>query len=124
EGRGAAAREAYNTLVFGYGTPPDGAKLLAQIAQVERRPPPTETVEGLLATPFPTPEEARAFIGEWVGDVWMNPDEPRRGGQTLRISVEDGRVAGETVHHLPDGQELIQRWTYLKITPEGMTWGF
>ncbi len=67
EGRGAAAREAYNTLAAGYGAPSDNGKLLAQIAEVERRPPPTETVEGLLATPFPTPEEAKAFIGEWVG---------------------------------------------------------
>jgi len=123
EGRGAAAREAYKTLVSGFGAPSDSAKLLSEIAEVERRPPPTETVEGLLATPFPKPEEARAFIGEWVGDVWMNPDEPRQGGQTLRIKIVDGKVMGETIHHLPDGRELVQRWEYFQITPEGMTWG-
>lgn len=124
EGRGAAARDAYNTLVFGYGAPANSAKLLAEIAEVERRPPPTETVEGLLATPFPTPEEARTYIGEWIGDVWMNPDEPRRNGQTLRVKVMDGHLIGETIHHLPNGEELVQPWTYLKITPQGMTWGF
>ena len=75
EGRGASAREAYNTLVSGYGAPSEGAALLARIADVERRPPPAETVEGLLSTPFPSPEEARPFIGEWVGDVWMKPEE-------------------------------------------------
>ena len=123
EGRGAAAREAYKTLIFGYGAPADSAALLTEIGEVERRPPPAETVESLLSTPFPKPEEARAFIGEWLGDVWMNPDEPRRGGQTLRVRVVDGRVVGETIHHLPDGQELVQRWEYLKITPEGLTWG-
>ncbi|HEU4389283.1 MAG TPA: alpha/beta hydrolase-fold protein, partial [Blastocatellia bacterium] len=123
EGRGAAAREAYNTLAFGYGAPADGAKLLARIAEVERRPPPTETVEGLLATPFPTPDEARAFIGEWAGDVWMRPEQPRTGGTTLRITVVDGRIVGTTVHRGPDGQERVQRWEYLKITPQGMTWG-
>jgi hypothetical protein len=123
EGRGAAAREAYDTLVSGYGAPADGAALVAQIAEVERRPPPAETVEGLLATPFPTPEEARAFVGEWVGDVWMNPDEPRTGRLTLRIGIVDGRVVGETIRRTPEGDVRVQRWEYLKITPEGMAWG-
>src|SRR5262249_60191405 len=97
EGRGAAAREVYNTLVSGYGAPADSGKLLAQIAEVERQPPPTETVESLLATPFPTPEEARPYLGEWVGDISMKPDAPRTGSATLRIRVEDGRVIGESV---------------------------
>lgn len=124
EGRGSAAREAYTTLVAGYGPPSDSTRLLAQIAEVERRPPPTETVEGLLATPFPTPEEARAFIGEWVGDVWMNPDEPRAGSQTLRVKVVDGRIIAETIHHIAAGKEMVQRWEYFKITPQGMTFGY
>ena len=124
EGRGAAAREAYNTLVSGYGAPADGAELLARITDVERRPPPAETVESLLATPFPTPEEARAFIGEWVGDVRMTPEEPPSGKIRLKIQVVNGRVIGETVYHdAPDGG-LVMRWEYLKITPKGMTWGF
>src|SRR5215813_364279 len=96
EGRGAAAREAYNTLVFGYGPPADNASLLARISDVERRPPPAETVEGLLATPFPTPEEARAYIGEWVGDSWVKSQQPRNGELMLRIRVEGDRVIGET----------------------------
>ncbi|MBS1789290.1 MAG: hypothetical protein JST85_16310 [Acidobacteria bacterium] len=124
EGRGTAAKEAYQTLVFGYGLPADSAKLLAEIAEVERRPPPSETVEGLLATPFPTPEAINGFVGEWRGDVWMNPDEPRTGKQKLRVRVVNGRVLGETIHHLPNGQELVQPWTYLKITPDGLTWGY
>jgi pimeloyl-ACP methyl ester carboxylesterase len=124
EGRGAAAREAYNTLLAGYGSPSDGAELLARIAEVERRPPPAETVEGLLAKPFPTPEEARGFIGEWVGDAWMNPEEPRSNRITLRIKVVNGQVVGETAHNdAPDGAR-VRRWEYLKITPMGMTWGF
>lgn len=124
EGRGAAARAAYNTLASAYGAPADGAALLARIAEVERRPPPSETVEGLLSTPFPTPEEARAYVGEWVGDWWMNPDEPRSGKITLRVKVVDGRVVGETVHHDAPGGALVRRWEYLKITPAGMTWGY
>jgi hypothetical protein len=80
-------------------------------------------VEGLLATPFPTPEEARAYIGEWVGDIWMGPNQPRTGGTILRIKVVDGRVVGETVRRKESGEEQTQRWEYLKITPTGMTWG-
>lgn len=123
EGRGAAAREAYNTLASGYGAPEDSAKLLNQIAEVERRPPPTETVEGLLATPFPTPDEARALIGDWVGDLWMGANEPRTGKLTLRIRVVDGRVIGETIRRTPEGEQRTQRWEYFKITSQGMTWG-
>ena len=123
EGRGAAAREAYNMLVSGYGARSDGAALEVRIAEVERRPPPTETVEGLLATPFPTPEEARAFIGEWVGDISMRPDAPRTGGTMLRIRVVEGRVVGETVRRSESGEEQALRWDCLKITSQGMTWG-
>ncbi len=121
EGRGKAAREAYNMLASGYGAPADSARLLAQIADVERRPPPTETVEGLLSMPFATPEEARDYIGEWVGDEWSNPDQPRSNRITLRIKIVDGRVVGETIF---DGGKLVMRWECLKITPQGMTWGY
>lgn len=121
EGRGAAARDAYNQLAFGYGAPSDSARLLAQIADVERRPPPTETVEGLLATSFPTPEAMRAYIGEWVGDEWVSTDEPRTGKVTLRIKVVNEQVAGENVY---DGGKLVMPWGYLKVTQTGMDWGY
>jgi hypothetical protein len=124
EGRGAAARGAYATLVSGYGAPADSARLLAEIAEVERRPPPTETVEGLLATPFPTPEETRAYVGDWVGDVWMNPEETRTGRQTLRIKIVEGRVVGELVHHPAPGVEAVTPLTYLQVTAKGLTYGF
>lgn len=124
EGRGAAAREAYNTLAAGYGAPADSADLVAQIAEVERRPPPTETVEGLLATPFPTPDEVRPYLGEWVGDMWMNPDEPRNGQLILRIKVENGKVVGEVEHTPLPMPYRIQRIQYLRITPTGLTYGY
>jgi hypothetical protein len=110
-------------LASGYGAPSNGVDLAARITELERRPKSAETVEGLLATPFPTPEQARAFIGEWVGDIWMSPEQPRTGDTRLRIKVVDGRVVGETVRHTADGQERLQRWEYLKITAQGMTWG-
>jgi hypothetical protein len=123
EGRGAAAREVYTQLVAAYGAPSDGAELVARIAEVERRPPPAETVEGLLATPFPGPEQTRAFLGDWVGDITMSPDAPRTDRLRLRLRVVDGRVVGETIQRMPSGEARVQSWEYLKITPEGMTWG-
>ena len=122
EGRGAAARQAYELLVRGYGASDDEGQLLARIAEVEKRPPPTETVEGLLATPFPTPEEAKAYLGEWVGEVWHNEDEPRRSLR-LRISVEGGRVVAETIYDDAPPEYRVQSVEYLRVTREGLTWG-
>jgi len=124
EGRGAAAREAYNRLVSGYGAPADSSNLLKQIAEVERRPPPTETVEGLLATPFPTPEEARAYLGEWVGDEVRNPGEPVIDQMTLRIKIVEGRVVAEVENAKAPASLRIRSVEYLQITPTGLTFGY
>jgi predicted methyltransferase len=124
EGRGGAAREAYNTLASAYGAPANSKELLAQIADVERQPPPTETVEGLLATPFPTPEEARPYIGEWVGDSWMNPEEARDGRLTLRIKLVDGRVVADLVDLGLPPELRVRRIEHLRITPTGLSYGF
>jgi hypothetical protein len=124
EGRGAAAREAFNAMASGYGAPTDNDSLLARIAEVERRPPPTETVEGLLATPFATPEEAREYIGDWVGSTWVKPEQPRTSDIILRIKVEDGRVVGETIHTKAPPDYRVMRWQYFKITPDGVTFGY
>ena len=123
EGRGTAAREAFSMLVSGYGPPENSAALSARIAAAERRPPPSETVEGLLATPFPTPAEVHAYLGEWIGDIWMGADAPGKGNTLLRIRIEDGRVVGETVRRTPAGEEQARRWDYLKVTAAGITWG-
>ncbi|HKP14738.1 MAG TPA: alpha/beta hydrolase-fold protein [Gemmatimonadaceae bacterium] len=124
EGRGQAARDAYQTLISAYGEPRNAASLKQEIAEAVRRPPPKETVESLLAIPFPTPEAMRAYVGEWVGDTWMNADEPRTGRQRLRIRVVDGRVEGETIHRPTSAAVLVQKWTYLQLTPNGFTYGY
>jgi hypothetical protein len=123
EGRGAAARDVYAMLVSAYGEPPGGSALKARITESQHLAMPTETVEGLLATPFPTPEEARMFLGEWAGDIWMGPAQPRTGDTLLRITVLNGRVVGETVGRAPDGSEVVQPWQYMRITPHGLTFG-
>jgi pimeloyl-ACP methyl ester carboxylesterase len=124
EGRGRAARDAYDTLVSAYGEPRNASELKQGIAEVERRPPPTETVESLLAIPFPSPAAMRDYVGEWVGDTWMNADEPRTGRQRLRIRVVNGRVQGETIHQPTPTTTLVQTWTYLQRTPHGITFGY
>ena len=126
EGRGAAAHQAWDRLIAGYGEPADAAERLALIAEVEQRPPPTETVEGLLATPFPTPEEAAPWLGEWIGDVWMNDDELVEGRPRhhLRLRVVDGKVEGEVENEPAPGVKDVQKLTYLVLKPGGLTYGF
>ena len=41
----------------------------------------------------------------------------------LRIRVVDGRVIGETIRRTPDGVERAHTLQYLKVTPQGITWG-
>jgi hypothetical protein len=124
EGRGAQARVAYNSLIAGYGAPDDNAELLKQLTAAERRPPPKETVEGLLATPFSTADEIKPLVGDWVGDVWMNPEEPRTHRTTLRIRIVDGKAIGETVDRFPDGEMLVMKWQHLRVSSQGLTWGY
>jgi hypothetical protein len=125
EGRGAAARDAYTLQVDGYGAPPGAGALSRRIAEIEKRPPLTETVEGLLATPFPTPADAAAFIGEWAGNIYMNPEELGvKPPETLRVSVIDGKVQGESIFEPEPGVRMVQKWTYMKITPDGLTFGY
>ena len=71
-----------------------------------------------------TPAEMGPYLGEWVGDTWMGAGEPRHGDQLLRIKVVDGRVVGESVTRMPSGKELVQAWTYMRVTANGLTWGY
>jgi len=99
EGRGAAARAAFEQMLAAYGEPSNAEATRRKIAEVERRPPPTETVESLLATPFPSADEAKNLIGEWKGESWLNPED--RHTLTLRIRVVDGRC--HRGDHRPSG---------------------
>jgi len=81
-------------------------------------------VESLLATPFPSPDEARQFIGDWVGDQWMTTSEPRSNRKTLRIRVESGRVIGELLDPGAPPEFATRKIEYLRVTPAGLTYGF
>ncbi len=124
EGRGASASVAYQMFVQTYGAPSDDAQLRVELAEAERRPEPTETVASLLATPFPTPDEAIRFIGDWVGGHWMTPDEPRDRRDTLRIRVEGGKVVGELLNPAAPPELRVRRLDYLRVTSAGLTYGF
>jgi hypothetical protein len=120
----AGARDALNLLVTGYGPPPDSASMASEIAAAERAPKPSETVESLLATPFPGPDDAQAYVGEWVGSLWMTADQPRNNNVSLRVRIENSRVIAETRH--AGAPPEMAGWIpvdYLRITPVGLTYG-
>lgn len=117
-----AAKRVWAAIIAGYGRPSNAARMEGRIAQAERAPPPAETVDGLLATPFPTPEQAGAYIGEWIGDIWPGENAQRQNAVRLRVRVEGGKVIGETIRRGPQG-EVVRRWEYLRITANVMTWG-
>ncbi|MES2307023.1 MAG: alpha/beta hydrolase-fold protein [Gemmatimonadota bacterium] len=124
EGRANESKAAYELYSRGYGVPADDQAQRARIAALSQRTAPAETIEGLLATPFPPIEAMKPYLGEWEGDLWMGEEETHDGRERLRISVKDGRLVGETINHDASGRELVQRWTYLKMTPGGFTYGF
>ena len=59
-----------------------------------------------------------------MGDVWMNPGEPRTGRRILRIQVVNGKVVGEIENASAPPEVRIQRLDYLKVTPAGLSFGF
>jgi hypothetical protein len=106
--------------VRGYGEPADSARIRAEIAEAERQPPPSETVESLLSTPFPTAEEAALYLGEWVGE------ETTPGGTQPRkviIQVEGGHVVAYRITY-PNGTEVKSRLRYLTVGKGEFTFGF
>ncbi|MDX2058370.1 MAG: alpha/beta hydrolase-fold protein [Gemmatimonadales bacterium] len=124
DGAFESARAVIAAIVAGYGRSADTEALERRVLAATQAPRPAETVASLLATPFPTPDQARRVIGQWAGDVWMGTERPSGNATRLEIRVENGRIVGETVRQGPDGRPVVRRWEYLRITPTGMTWGF
>ena len=122
EGRGAEARRAFERLSQLYGPSPDASALSARIAEVEKRPPPAETVESLLNQPFPTPEQAREYLGDWKGEDWMNPEA--RNTAHIRIRVENGRVVGESFDYPPGMKPIRRPIQLLKVGKDTLTFGY
>lgn len=121
-GRGASADEALEQFVGAYGEPRDGGRLRAQVEGVLGRPEPDETVEGLLAMPFPEPAAVAPFLGEWVGTSWTRPEAPSR--LALRLRVESGRVVGAVVTWPAGDTEVARPLEYLRVTDGGLAFGY
>lgn len=121
---GRAARQAYDALVRDYGAPANAAALEARIAEVERLPPPAETVEGLLAMPMASGAAISPFVGEWAGETWSRPEQ--RSPATLRLRVIDGVVSGELVSWPAGagGPEVAQPLQHLRVTSDGLAFGY
>ncbi len=122
QGRGKLAHDVYNQYVAAYGPPADADELLPEIARIEKLPPPAETVEGLLATPFPTPEQVQDLLGAWRGESTVGRGRP--SPFRLFLEVKNGAVAGRVVMHPAPGVELVMPLEYLKVDGEGFTYGY
>jgi hypothetical protein len=119
--RAAEAKSILGSLNESYGRQADAASWEAKIKEIASRPPPKETVEGLLKTPRPTPEEAKQYLGEWHGQGWVN-DSPKRPLQ-LRVFVKDGKVECE-VTYFPDATTTLRMpGEYLKVMSDGLHFG-
>lgn len=121
EGRGAEAHRAFDMLTMGYGEQPEAAKTREEIARVETQPPPAETVEGLLAAPFPTATQLRDYLGVWEGSMWMNPAAKTR--VELRLVADGEKVKGTWVSWPEQQVELAQPLEYLQLTKDGLAFG-
>lgn len=121
EGRVEPSLRALDWLTAGYGETAAKAELEAMIERVAALPPLEETLESLLATPFPTPDEIAPYLGEWRGHMWMNPVAKSAIG--LRIRVVDGKVAGEALDWFVDGTVGTRPLDYLRVTDDGLEYG-
>jgi hypothetical protein len=122
EGQSKPAADAYRMLVDGYGPPSDSVEWKQRLARLAAAPPLTESVEGLLATPRATSLEAKAFLGEWRGKQWINPED--KNDITLHFRDSAGVVVGEEIGWPAPGVELKMPLQYVKVTPGGLTWGY
>jgi hypothetical protein len=122
EGQSKPAADAYKLLVQGYGAPPDSLELQSRLAALAKLPPLKETVESLLSTVPPKSSEASRVIGEWRGKDWINEED--KHDQMLRLRDSAGVLVGEWVSYPEPGVELVQKLTYMKLTPNGFDFGF
>ena len=121
EGRVEPARDALGWLTEGYGATADQGELESMIAHVAALPPLEETVEDLMAAPMPSQQDIAPFVGEWRGQLWMNPES--KSDVELRIRAVDGAVVAETAYPIDDGEELVMPLEYLKVIPGGLEFG-
>ncbi len=121
EGNARGAQEALDFLLQGYGDTPRAGQIRAQIAEAAKLPPLPETVQDLLNTPFPTPQEMAPFLGVWEGTTQRNDDDPHT--VRLRLEVKDGKVQGAWINYPEPSVELVMPLQYIKLVPGGLHFG-
>jgi len=121
EGRGHDARQAFDRLVTAYGAGPQDDETNARVTEAERTPAPAETVDALLATPFPSASEAAPFLGRWAGRTFRNGVEA--GTFLVELTAKGQTVTGQLTRHVPASEPLIQPLQFLRIGPDGFTYG-
>ena len=123
EGRGVLARDAYERLVAAYGAPDDAPALRARIADAERLPPPTETVDALLAASSADSTAAARVLGDWVGDAWLGDGEPQIAGRlTLRVHMERGRAVADLVRRT-GSDSVVSRVGHFRVAGDSVVYG-
>lgn len=119
----ARARRTLELLDSSYGDGAAPAALRVRVEGAEKRPPPAETVESLLAIPFPSPVEMRPFLGTWVGETWAEGEE-RRNSFTLVLREAGGAVEGEVVMKPAPGTDLRMAVQCLTLVEGGLHFGY
>jgi hypothetical protein len=115
------ARHALAWLVSGFGDGRDQTRLEAMIADVAARPPLTETVAQLKATPPPTPGQIAPYLGVWRGKSWLNEDA--QWDLTVRFRVADGRAVVEHLFPTEEGDWEWRAYEYVKLLDDGIEFG-
>lgn len=121
EGQVEAAERALGWLVDGYDAEGERVGFKTMIERTRAALPLAETVASLRATPFPSPVEMAAYLGEWRGHDWMNPEA--RSDMVVRFRSEGGRVVAESYEANLDGQMHWRAFEYLKVLPDGLEFG-
>jgi len=121
-GNAVAARRALAALTRGYGEPPHRAQLERDIDKAAAMLEGKESVAQLLASPHPTADEMRPYLGSWT-QLRAAGSPGERAETTVTFSVKDGKGAGTMVTDL-GAEKLVEEFTFLRLTADGIEFGF
>jgi hypothetical protein len=122
KGEAAAARRALRAMTDGYGEPEDRARIEHDIDKAEEMMKGKESVAELLASPPPSAEQMKPYLGTWRE---LKPAGARNAevATTVTFAVKDGKGAGTMVSDF-GREKLAQEFTFLRLTKDGIEFGF
>lgn len=121
-GNAAAARRALRVMTDGYGEPDDRVRIEQDIDKAEAMLKGKESVAQLLASPFPTADQMRPYLGTWR-ELKTTGAPNAEVATTITFAVKDGLGAGTMVSDL-GSEKLVQEVTFLRLTKDGIEFGF